>query len=297
MLSPSDTGPGFAPLPTFPADSIVTYGKKILVALPWHKSAHPITAFCVAQLMDRRRTASMLSHGDAFIAHTRNVCVDIFLKSQCEWLLMIDDDMVVPFGDAACFKQYTGFNFPDKFMRLNAIDRLMAAGKPLVGALYFGRHPNAHPVFNEGADPATAVHCRKGPHEEVRATKWVGTGCMLINRSVFEAIERKFPRLARQNGQGGNWFTSTEASLMQRLTKLHADMSSVKMTERTAYTTYEEINNILVQAHSENSLGFGEDVSFCHRALASGFTPYVDLGLICGHIGTCVYGPQNTGLK
>lgn len=230
----------------------------------------------------------MLAYGDAFIAHTRNTCVDVFLESSCEWILFVDDDMVIPFGDSGWFRQNTGFDFPEQFMGFNAIDRLMSAKKTVVGALYYGKHSGAHPVFNEGADPLVSGHVRRGPHDEVRGTKWVGTGCMLAHRTVFLDIEKQFPQLARKGTRGGNWFTSTEASLVTKLQNLCSNMDEIPASE---------VKKILTQANHENTLGFGEDVSFCHRALAAGHMPHVDLGLVCGHVGNCIYGPNNTGKK
>ncbi len=283
---------------TLPATSIIQYDKKVLVALPWQKQVSPITAFSVAQLMDRRRTAAMISFGDAFVAHTRNSCADVFLDSPCEWMLQIDDDMIIPFGDAAWYRTYTGFDFDEKFMKLNVIDRLMSHRKTVVGALYFGRHPKAPAVFNEGAaDSTVGEYCRRGPHDEVRVTKWVGTGCLLTHRSVYEDIEKKFPRLARNGKRGGNWFTSTEASLVQKLEQIRSDLNSGPLNGAHAYKALEGVNAALALAAHENFLGFGEDVSFCMRAAAAGHPAHVDLGVICGHLGTCCYGPNNTGIK
>jgi hypothetical protein len=297
-LTPSDHGNGITPRPTFPAASVIQYDKKVLVALPWQKSVNPITSFCVSQLMDRRRTAAMISFGDAFVAHTRNSCADVFLESPCEWVLMIDDDMVVPFGDANWFRTYTGFQFAEKFMAWNAIDRLMSHKKTVIGSLYFGRHPGAPAVFNEGAsDSAVGVYCRRGPHDEVRITKWVGTGCLLVHRSVFEAIERKFPRLARNGKRGGNWFTSTEASIVTKLEQIRSELQQGPLDGNKAYKALEGVTAALALAQHDNMLGFGEDVSFCMRAAAAGHPAHVDLGLICGHIGHAVYGPHNTGIR
>lgn len=240
----------------------------------------------------------MISFGDAFVAHTRNSCADVFLESSCEWMLMIDDDMIIPFGDSAWFKTYTGFAFAEKFLAWNAIDRLMSHRKTLVGALYFGRHPAAPAIFNEGAaDSAVSVYCRRGPHDELRITKWVGTGCMLVHRSVFEAIEKKFPRLARNGKRGGNWFTSTEAGIVSKLEQVRNELQLGPLDGVKAYKALEGINAAIALAQHENILGFGEDVSFCMRAASAGHPAHVDLGLICGHIGQAVYGPHNTGLK
>jgi hypothetical protein len=280
-----------------PAESAIIYQKKVMVVLPWWKQVSPVTAFCVAQLIDRRRTSSMLNFGDAFVAHSRNSCVDIFLQSPCDWYLTIDDDMVVPFGNATWFKAHTGFgDFPEAFLGLNAIDRLMSHKKSVVGSLYFGRHPQGPPVYNEGsASEAEAAFARKAPHDLVKPTRWVGTGCMLIHRSVFEDIEKKFPRLARgPDHRGGNWFTSTEASMVERVQALRDQLQSGALDGNKAYAAMSGLEDILARARAENTLGFGEDVSFCMRAAAAGHQPHVDMGLVCGHLGSFCFGPRTT---
>jgi hypothetical protein len=276
---------------------VVVYHKKVMVVLPWWKQVSPITAFCVAQLIDRRRTSSMLNFGDAFIAHSRNSCVDVFLQTECEWFLTIDDDMVVPFGNATWFRAHTRFDdFPEQFLSLNALDRLMSHKKSLVGALYFGRHHHGPPVYNEaGSSPQEAAFARKAPHDLVKPTRWVGTGCMLVHRKVFEDIEKKFPRLSRgPDRKGGNWFTSTEASLLSDVQGLRDRLQSGPLTVDKAYQAMAGLEETLARSQAENSLGYGEDVSFCLRAAAAGHQPHVDLGLVCGHLGHFCYGPRST---
>ena len=207
---------------------------------------------------------------------------------------------LVPFGNALWFKAHTRFDdFPEKFLALNALDRLMSHQKSLVGALYFGRHPQGPPVYNEGgSNKEEAAFARKAPHDLVKPTKWVGTGCMLIHRSVFEDIEKKFPRLARgQDKMGGNWFTSTEASLMEQLTALQARLQEGPLDGNKAYAVMAGLEDALARSRAENSLGFGEDVSFCLRAAAAGHTPHVDMGLVCGHLGHFCFGPRSTSAK
>lgn len=293
----SDTTEGARPVAVAPSVSPIVYQKRVLVVLPWWKQVSPITAFCVAQLVDRRRTATILNFGDAFVAHSRNVCVDGFLKSECDWMLSIDDDMVVPFGHAGWFKETTGFDdFPQKFLEMNALDRLMSHKKTLVGALYFGRHKGGPPVYNEGsANPQEAEFARKAPHDLVKPTRWVGTGCLLAHRSVFEDIEKRFPNLARgPDGKGGHWFTSTEASLMADLTLVRDRLHSGALDGEKAYEALSGLESALSRAKWENPLGSGEDVSFCLRAMAAGHQPFVDLGLVCGHLGHACFGPRNT---
>ena len=278
-----------------PAQTVTAYNKRVLVVLPWQKQVNPITAFCAGRLMDSRRTASVLHFGDAFVAHSRNSCADVFLGSECEWMLTIDDDMVCPFGNAQWFKANTDFDFPDKFMGLNALDRLIGHGKTLVGALYFGRHKRGAPMYAEGVNPAEAEYARSGPHDLIKPTRWVATGCMLIHRKVFEDIEKKFPRLARgADKKGGQWFTSTEAGMLEKVAAVQAMLEQGAHNAEKSYKAHEMLTSVLAQAASDNPLGAGEDVSFCFRARAAGHVPYVDMGLVCGHIGNYVYGPKNT---
>lgn len=280
------------PAISHPAPAFVSYGKKILVGLPWQKITNPVTAFCVSRLVDSRRCACTLNFGDAFVAHTRNSIGDTFLASELEWLLMVDDDMVLPIGSAEVFRAYTGFDFPEKFMSLHAIDRLMSHGKTLVGALYYGRQSLTSPaVFNEAAaNKLISDQFRKGPKDEVRQTRWVGTGCMLIHRKVFEDIEKKFPRLARgADKKGGHWFTSCEAGLLDRLEALRDGFRGKQLDGQSAYLMLSELERSLAIAKQENTLGYGEDVSFCARAAAAGHPAFVDLGLRCGHIGHYCY--------
>jgi len=298
-LSDKFSGAGIDPVPVFRPETVEIHGQKIIVAKPWQKTVHPLTAFSVGQLCDRRRTADMLNFGDAFVIHTRNKCAEAFLSSPCEWMLMVDDDMVIPFGDAKWYHKATGFNFPQPFMGFNALDRLLSHKKTLVGGLYSGRYPKSNLMYNEASQPEENAWVRRGPHNMIKPTRWVATGCLLTHRSVFEDIEKRFPRLARGGDKkGGQWFTPTEASLIDRVQMIRDRLlEGGSMTAEKAYKALEGLESALAEARSENPLGTGEDVSFCLRAAAAGHQPYVDVGLVCGHIGHCVYGLHNTGLK
>lgn len=291
MIADSDHGEGVVPIPVSPPVSIIPLRKKVLLALPWQKQISPVTAFCMAQLSDSRRTSAALHYGDAFIAHSRNSIADQFLSSDGEWLLTIDDDIIVPVGNPRWFQAFTGFKFAEKFLAWNALDRLMSHGKTLVGALYMGRHEGAKAVYNEAsANPQEDAYAKMGPYDLIKPTRWVGTGFMLIHRTVFESIEQRFPRLARgPNKKGGNWFTSTEASLLDRVSRIRDAARGQKLTGEVAYKMLEGLESALSESAFENPLGSGEDVSFCLRAQASGHIPYVDMGLRVGHLGHKVY--------
>jgi hypothetical protein len=281
---------------TTPLTTVTILQKKVMLVLPWYKSTNPQTAFCVGQLMDKRRTASLLNFGDAFVVHSRNSCADHFLQSSLEYMLTIDDDMLVPFGNPQWYNAHTGFDLTEPFASFNTIDRLISHGKSLVGALYFGRYKNANPMYNEGAaTKEEAAFARRAPHNLLKPTRWVGTGCMLIHRRVFEDIEKKFPKLARgSDGKGGNWFTSTEHGLADRVDRVRSMLAEGPMTGEKCLKAYELLEAASAAAKNNSSLGMGEDVAFCIRAKEAGHQPYVDFGLVCGHIGQVCYGPKNT---
>lgn len=278
-------------VPTKVLTAVQILDKKVMLVMPWLKSVHPITSFCLTQLADKRRTASALNFGDAFIAHSRNACADALLASKMEWMLSIDDDMIVPFGDSNWFNQITKLNVPEPFASFNAIDRLLSHNKTVVGALYFGKDDNGPAVYGEGmVGGKELAYARRAPMELVKPTKWVGTGCILIHRSAFEAIEKRFPRLARgPNKRGGNWFTSSEHSAMDWIDKVKAMLANGPMTGEKAFEAYRMLEAATTEARSESTLGMGEDVQFCIRAARSGHQPFVDFGLRCGHIGYKVY--------
>lgn len=282
------------PVATMVQKSVTLLPGKVMLVMPWQKQTNPMTAFCAMQLSDKRRTAAMLNFGDAFVAHTRNRCADVFLKSDLDWMLTIDDDMIVPFGNTEWFNSVTGFNFPEPFASFNAIDRLLSHGKTLIGALYFGRNPGGPAVYGEGMLKGPEIEfARTAPVNRIKPTRWVGTGCMLIHRSVFLDIEKRFPRLARgPNGSGGQWFTSSEHTVMDHFEKIKAMISNGPMTGEKCLKAYEMIEAASADAKNNSTLGIGEDVQFCTRAKQAGHQPFVDFGLCAGHVGSHIYGPR-----
>lgn len=295
-LTSVDKTEGWAQTVVPPPATITLLQKKVLIVLPWLKHCNPITAFCVAQISDKRRTSSVLNYGDAFVAHSRNSCADVFLKSDSEYMLTIDDDMIFPFGHAKWFNVVTGFNIPDKFAALNTIDRLLSHGKALVGGLYFGRQRTGPGMFNESQIPAMNARIRQAPEDVIIPTRWVGTGCMLIHRSVYLDIEKRFPRLARgPDGKGGQWFSSSEHTAMEWIDRTRAMLSTGPMDGEKAVRALTMLETASAEARANSCITNGEDVTFCHRAREAGHQAFVDLGLLCGHIGHAVYGPKNTG--
>lgn len=265
-------------------------GKKLQICIPWYKSASPFTAFSLLAMFEKGKMGIIMNCGDAFVAHTRNKIARTFIDSGSEWSLWVDDDMILPMGNAAWYNAITGFNFADEFAGLHTVNRLLSHDKPIVGGLYFGRASNGRPMYAEGANsPQEAEQARQGPVDRCKPTKWIATGCLLIHRDVFLGIEKKFPHLK------GNYFSPSEHDLIdsvENIQKLLSDQTVDPKTRIVRASTMLESGRLLSNTNSR--MGVGEDVIFCTRAAAAGFQPHVDLGLVIGHVGAQVYGPFNT---
>ena len=175
----------------------------------------------------------------------RNALIDAFLLSECESLLMVDAD--------------AGFH-------PGTLKRLASWGKPIVGALAFGRYAPMIPTICAGiADEPNVYRVRISetidwlkhhpelitmgpamldipPADSLRPLHTEGGGftgghCLLVHRSVFEAIEPP-------------WF--------------------LKMP---------------------GARGTQEDRYFCEKVIAAGFPLYVDRSVVAGH----VYGDRQAG--
>lgn len=256
-------------------------GRQVMLCLPHYKTSNPRTTFAMMAMFDRRRMAQSLDFGDAFVAHSRNKLAAGFLRSKMEWALFIDDDNVPPFGNAALYNSFTGFDLPEKFAGVHGIDRLMSHGKTLIGGLYRGRWPQSGPVFGEG--PSFQRYLEDAPRDEIRQTQWVGFGFVLVHRTVFEDMEKEFPDLARDpDGSGGNWFTSSEHDLVKSVHVALAEADPAKMRQIL------ELG--LAKSARNSNLGVGEDVIFCRRAAQAGHPCHVDLGCIVAHLGEFPYG-------
>lgn len=113
------------------------------------------------------------------ISRGRNEIVAAFLESSCDWLFMIDSD---------------------ERMTVDAFDKLVAVAhsveRPFVAGLYFGQWNSGVDIYAQPI-PLIFDHHENGtqyqplddyPPNKVIAVAAAGTGCLLVHRSVFEAI-------------------------------------------------------------------------------------------------------------
>lgn len=237
-----------------------------------------------------------MNYGDSFVAHSRNQCADVFLKSDLEWMFTVDSDMLIPFGNAEWYNAHLGYELPMPFAGFHAVDRLLSAGKTLIGGSYVGRSKFGKPMYCEGAsNPAEAKWARNGPYDIVKPCRWVATGALLIHRSVFESIEKKYPRLGRgPDGKGGQWFSSSEHALFDCVDRTREMLLKGPLSGETAHKALMMLEAGVADARRNSSLGCGEDAQFCQRAKECGHQPFVDMGLFLGHIGDNVWTHKNT---
>jgi len=202
----------------------------------------------------------ILHEKGTLIEDSRNTLAHRFLKTQGEWAIMIDDDMVLPCGSGEVFNGIYGMGLPKPYCDYLFVERILSHNQPLVGALYFGRHRAGAGQYSEAFESNQEnLNAHRLVRPGLKPTKWVATGAMCIHRSVFEKIQSEAPQK-------------------------FADIVPKDPAQPTAF-------------FRRLAAGYGEDVSFCIRATACGFTPMVDTGLICGHVGPTVYGPNNTQAK
>lgn len=265
--------------------------RKVCLLLPMYKATSPATVVSLLGNWDRDTMGMFMNSGNALISEARNQLADSFLRSKFEWALWVDDDMILPSGSPGMFRKYTGWrDFPEDMAGHITINRLLSHGQSLVGAFCSGRNPWSRVTFSSAArDPAVAAEVRTLKQRELRAVDWVGTGVLLMHRSVLEDIQRHFPHLAPVGSptKPGVWrFFSPTAD--GAYSALEAVAAAERLEDAKA-----AVESFRVASSAQHGVA-GEDVMFCHRARASGHQPYVDLGLVCGHIGNAVYGPQNT---
>lgn len=284
-------------------------GKEVFIAAPFYRSTNPNTMLSILAVWDRAKFGYRHRWGDAFIVHARNQLATDFLNSKLPWIWWIDDDMIIPFGNAALFNAATGMNLPDKFAGIHTPTRLRSHGKTLIGGLYFGRQKKGKAMYASAYAPtpegkAENAKAHRGPIDSVKAEDWVGTGCLMHTREVLLDIQKEFPHLAPQHTDEPVHFFSNASdavvkamSDLKRLTAEATDHLKGGSAEK-AGESLGEIGRLIVSAESENlrhnRLQQGEDQLFCRRAKQAGHQPFIDLAVVCGHIGQNIWAHHNT---
>jgi hypothetical protein len=283
-------------------------GKEVFIAAPFHKSTNPMTLFSLLAVWDRPKFGYRHRFGDAFIVHARNQLADDFLQSGMPWCWWIDDDMVCPAGNASWYLQNSKIPMPDRFAGLHTPNQLMSRGKTLIGGLYFGRYEHGKPMYAEGMLTAAGEEkARHAPLDEVAETDWVGFGCVMHRREVLLDIRKAYPHLEPQHPKETFHFFSASSDAIVRSfreTQQKATAIVALVREGKAAEAEAGLSDLLAQMSAaekeylkESRLQQGEDQTFCRRARKAGHPAHIDFSIVCGHLGTLVYGPHNTGRR
>ena len=113
------------------------------------------------------------------VERSRNLLVELFLKSDCEYLLMIDDDIVPP----------------DNIMELVEHDKDVVAGLCYACNSYSGIFPVAYQKTDKGMFRGSYNLIGTGNDTENKGllkVDLVGSGCIMIHRHVFARLDKPY---------------------------------------------------------------------------------------------------------
>lgn len=155
-------------------------GSHVAVCIPSGEMVHADFMLAVLHLVQQARVdghrISIVNSKSSIITHSRNLAVDAALEARAEWLMFLDSDMVFP---------------PD------TIPRLIARGKPIVGATYPRKGwPLAY--IGTRVDGASLSLADTGLIEAAR----LPAGCLLIQAEVFARLKRPYFRCGYDEAAG-----------------------------------------------------------------------------------------------
>lgn len=237
-------------------------GREVFIGIPAYRSINPETHYTLfanyAKYGPEKIAMQMIKR--TTIHEGRNILIDKFMQTDAKRIIMVDDDMVIPFGNAAYINSNHQANLPVEIAGRVGLSRLLSHGseKGVVGGLYFGRHRAGKAQCSGGFESdAENAKFHRHEYEGAVAQRWVGTGWIKIERWVIEKM--------RAHIDAGNW-------------------PELKPENDTRWYGY----------FTPLKVGVGEDVSFGVRCGKIGIQSYVDAGLECLHIGDRSYCSTNT---
>ncbi len=239
-------------------------GRKVMMCLPAYQGIEPQTHLALFANYAKYGPdkLGMIVKTNTLVDEARNIITHEALKTDAEWTVWGDHDVVPPVGNADWFNGNLNANLPIKNASMVGISRIMShpSDKLIVGALYFGRHEYGQAQCADGFASNNELfntNMRSHQTEGLIPQAWVAVGFARIHRSVFEmkkkAIdEGMFPECRPHPGSDvyGYWTKSTS---------------------------------------------IGEDVMFGIRCAKIGIQSYLDPELECLHgSGNAFWGSRNT---
>jgi hypothetical protein len=183
-------------------------GRDIFIGFPAYKTTNPVTAWVLVALaldFGKDKIRFDMELGDAMVYHARNRLADKFLETDAKWMLMLDDDIIPAIGRPGFLRNMCRLpmSVQDDALNRHVLHRLIGANKTLIGGAYFGRQAGGRLM----TDVTEYENEAKIHSDKVVKAKWVGTGCMLVHRKVFEDIKANSPELQPKTpGQPFDYF-------------------------------------------------------------------------------------------
>jgi len=219
------------------------------VELEYMKSILALKDFYVDKQVDLKFD---FTYGNSIIHDARNILVDRFLDSDCDYLFFIDSDMVF---DPVTFDETLKTCFDDdKDIVAGICPKRQMDWEFLYYAIQKGKKDlhNYNSVFN---------HTFKFTNEEVDLSKpleidEIGTGFMCIKRSLLEDLSKK-------------------------ITKKYATEKRGKTELITFFFDF--------SIDDKSKIFIGEDINFCRVAKSFGYRIWMCPWVLIGHKGTYLY--------
>lgn len=213
---------------------------KVFVGLPVYGGYHAHFVPCLLRLQGQAPCSLVIRSfpGDSLVSRARNRLAREFLATDCTHLLFLDTDLIFS---------------PEH------IARLLGHGEPVVAGLYPKKQLELGWVCNvlDAEDGGPGDPDDRGLH----AVKYVGTGCLLIAREVFEALIEAHPELRYDADDGetpGDYWDFFRVGVWE--------------CPRTGRRRY-----------------LSEDWWFCQMARDLGYTIWADTRVVLKHCGEMVY--------
>ena len=172
----------------------------VTVCVPTIRDFTP-QVFLGFMMLFRKYELGLELQADTLLIRARNLLANRFLASHAKWALWLDSDMLLPYGDASWFAEKSRLNrLSSQQKGFDVVERLLSHNYPFVGAVYAARTAQSQLVIQPDIDPryandrTLAESIRNGQTRGLVGVDWVGFGCALIHRKVFEAVRDRTPR-------------------------------------------------------------------------------------------------------
>lgn len=178
---------------------------------------------------------------------------------------------------------YLAFLDLDMTFDPQTLRRLVAHNVPIVSGMYRARRGDPGPFFafnfHDNGIPQTITEIdMRGP--ELMEVQGLPTGCMLIKREVFEALDKHAAELGEQGPAPGQPYFWYEARL-DRIRQIETQMHDAAATDGHVDADVLRFKPAFAR---------GEDLRFCASCVEAGIKLYLDTRLVCGHLTVQSYG-------